>query len=104
MGKVVHKRKSKLQYRGECSQLDVIHKARTVRTFDNRIWSNHGDGHFVCITEDQNGYLQSEVVSLTKIYRNIQTVVSKNYVIARKKHPNWTLRFLVNPYVLKHKK
>ncbi|OTN83927.1 hypothetical protein A5819_003477 [Enterococcus sp. 7E2_DIV0204] len=104
MGKVVHRRKEKLQYRGNCTQFDVIKQATTVRTFDKRIWSNHGEGYFVCITEDQNGSIRSEVVQLAKIYRNIQTVVAKNLVIARRNHPNWALRFLVNPYVIRHRK
>lgn len=104
MGKAVSKRKSKVQYRDICLQIDVIREATTVRTFDKRTWSNHWDGQFICISENENGSINCEVVQLSQIYRNIQTAANKDIVFARKDYPEQALRYLVNPYVIGRRK
>ncbi|MGL9757265.1 hypothetical protein [Enterococcus sp. DIV2324] len=104
MVKAVSKRKSKIHYRGYCSQMDVMKQATTVRTFDKQTWSNHRDGHFVCLTENDDGTFTTEAVQLTQIYKNIQTVANKDLVIARRSHPDQALKFLVEPYVIGRRK
>ena len=104
MGKVASKRKSKAQYKGYCYQLDVIRQSTTVRTFDKKTWSNHWDGHFMCLTENEDGTISSEVEELSKIYKSIQTVANKDLVIARRSHPDQALKFLVEPYVIGRRK
>lgn len=104
MGKVASKRKSKAQYKGYCSQLDVIRQSTTVRTFDKQTWSNHWDGHFMSFTEKKDGSITSDVKELSKIYKNIQTVANKGLVIARRSHPDQALKFLVEPYVIGRRK
>lgn len=104
MVKAISKRKSKVQYRGCCSQLEVIRQATTIRTFDRQTWSNHRDGHFMCLTENKDGSITSEVEELSKIYKNIQTVANKDLVIARRSHPDRALKFLAEPYVIGRRK
>jgi hypothetical protein len=104
MGKALSKRKSKIQYRDICLQIDVVRQATTVRTFDKRTWSNHWDGQFIYLTPNKDGSVSSEIVQISKIYQNIQTVAKKDIVIARKDFPDQALRFLVNPYVIGRRK
>ncbi|OTN83985.1 hypothetical protein A5819_003535 [Enterococcus sp. 7E2_DIV0204] len=104
MSKATSKRKGKAQYRGYCSQLDVIRQSTTVRTFDKQTWSNHWDGHFMCLTQNEDETIRSEVEELSKIYKNIQTVANKDLVIARRSHPDQALKFLVEPYVIGRRK
>lgn len=90
----------KRQYGNRCSQGDVLMLSTSVRTFDKRIWLNHRNGYFVCLSETNYGTMKPEIVTLAAIYSDIQTVESVDRVIARKSKLEQPLRFLEKPYLI----
>lgn len=102
MGKVLSKRKRKIQYRDCCLAIDVIQQATTVRTFGKETWVNLWNGFFGRQTSD--GKNITKTLSLHELFQDIQTVAKKDVIIARKDYPDQVLRFLERPYVIGKRK
>ena len=98
MGKVVSKRKQKIQYRGICLPINVIDESSTVRTFKKETWVNLWNGLFALMNNE--GMPTGTTKSLHELYGEIQTVALKDKIFARRDFTGQPLQYLVSPYVI----
>lgn len=95
MTKSSTKFRKRVELAGCCSSAEVEVRAHQIVTFDNKKWSNLGDGRFVLIETVDKRY--SKIKTVSQLFKQIKTVMSNGQLIA-KYDPNLKyLRFVKYP-------